>query len=76
MVMNSPTVIACCKAALNAYEDGGAGILQMGGQVTRFFYKSSESQEGQVSVETGSPISNQVERLDEQARMGTCNPQY
>jgi naphthoate synthase len=46
MVMNSPTAIACCKAALNADEDGGAGIMQMGGELTRLFYKSSESQEG------------------------------
>lgn len=46
MVMNSPTALACCKAALNADEDGGAGIMQMGGELTRLFYKSSESQEG------------------------------
>jgi naphthoate synthase len=46
MVMNSPTALACCKAALNADEDGGAGIQQMGGELTRLFYKSSESQEG------------------------------
>mmetsp|Transcript_74329 Transcript_74329/g.215413 ORF Transcript_74329/g.215413 Transcript_74329/m.215413 type:complete len:313 (-) Transcript_74329:52-990(-) len=46
MVMNSPTALACCKAALNADEDGGAGIMQMGGELTRLFYKSAESQEG------------------------------
>ena len=27
MIMNSPTAIACCKAALNADEDGSAGIV-------------------------------------------------
>ena len=46
MVMNSPTALACCKAALNADQDGAAGILQMGGELTRMFYKSAESQEG------------------------------
>jgi naphthoate synthase len=46
MVMNSPTAIACCKAALNADEDGGAGIAQMGGELTRLFYMNAESQEG------------------------------
>jgi naphthoate synthase len=46
MVMNSPTALACCKAALNADEDGAAGIQQMGGELTRLFYKSRESQEG------------------------------
>jgi naphthoate synthase len=46
IIMNSPTAIACCKAALNADEDGGAGIMQMGGELTRLFYMSQESQEG------------------------------
>ena len=46
IAMNSPTAIACCKAALNADEDGAAGIMQMGGELTRMFYMSKESQEG------------------------------
>lgn len=46
IIMNSPTAIACCKAALNADEDGAAGIMQMGGELTRMFYMSKESQEG------------------------------
>jgi naphthoate synthase len=46
IVMNSPTAIACCKAALNADQDGAAGIAQMGGELTRLFYMSAESQEG------------------------------
>jgi naphthoate synthase len=46
MVMNSPTAIACTKAALNADEDGAAGIAQLGGELTRLFYGSKESQEG------------------------------
>jgi naphthoate synthase len=46
IIMNSPTAIACCKAALNADEDSGAGGVQMGGELTRLFYMSNESQEG------------------------------
>jgi naphthoate synthase len=46
MVMNSGTAIACCKASLNAAQDGAAGIAQMGGELTRLFYLSKESQEG------------------------------
>ena len=46
IIMSSPTAIACCKAALNADEDGAAGIAQMGGELTRLFYMSRESQEG------------------------------
>ena len=46
IIMNSPTAIACCKAALNADQDGAAGIAQMGGELTRLFYLSKESQEG------------------------------
>jgi naphthoate synthase len=46
IMMNSPTAIACCKAALNADQDGAAGIAQMGGELTRLFYMNAESQEG------------------------------
>ena len=46
IVMNSPTAIACCKAALNAAQEGAAGMAQMGGELTRLFYMSAESQEG------------------------------
>lgn len=56
MIMNSPTAIACCKAALNADEDGAAGIAQMGGELTRLFYMSKESQEGrQAFLEKRAP---------------------
>lgn len=46
MIHNSPTAIACCKASLNAHQDGAAGIAQMGGELTRLFYMSKESAEG------------------------------
>jgi naphthoate synthase len=54
MVMNSPTAIACCKAALNATDE--QGIAQMGGELTRLFYQSRESQEGrQAFLERRAP---------------------
>lgn len=57
IIMNSPTAIACCKAALNADEDGGAGIMQMGGEMTRMFYMSKESQEGRDAfLERRAPV--------------------
>jgi naphthoate synthase len=46
IAMNSPTAIACTKAALNADEDGAAGIQLMGGQLTRLFYMTDEAKEG------------------------------
>ena len=56
MVMNSPTAIACCKAALNAAQDGAAGVAQLGGELTRLFYLSKESQEGrQAFLEKRAP---------------------
>lgn len=55
MVMNSPTAIACTKAALNADEDGAAGIAQLGGELTRLFYGSKESQEGRDAYLEGRP---------------------
>jgi 1,4-dihydroxy-2-naphthoyl-CoA synthase len=38
MIHNSLTAIACCKASLNAHQDGAAGIAQLGGELTRLFY--------------------------------------
>jgi naphthoate synthase len=56
MVMNSPTAISACKAACNAVNDGSAGIMQMGGQLTRLFYLSEESKEGrQAFLEKRAP---------------------
>lgn len=46
IIMNSPTAIACIKAALNADQDGNAGVALMGGHLTRLFYFSDESREG------------------------------
>jgi naphthoate synthase len=44
MVMNSPTAIACCKASIHATDE--RGLSQMGGELTRLFYQTKESQEG------------------------------
>jgi naphthoate synthase len=56
MVMNSPTALACTKAALNAGQDGAAGIAQLGGELTRLFYQSTEAQEGrQAFLEKRAP---------------------
>jgi naphthoate synthase len=44
IVMNSGTAIAACKAAINAVTEHG--IQQMGGEMTRLFYLTKESQEG------------------------------
>lgn len=51
--MNSPTAIACTKAALNADEDGQAGITLLGGHMTRLFYMSEEGKEGRAAYLEG-----------------------
>jgi len=47
--MNSPTAIACTKAALNADGDGQAGQALLGGHLTRLFYMSEEGKEGRAA---------------------------
>ncbi|CAM9478618.1 unnamed protein product, partial [Phaeothamnion confervicola] len=46
IIANSPTALACLKAALNADEDGQAGVMQLAGNATRLFYLSEEGKEG------------------------------
>jgi len=46
ILRNSPTAIRLCKNALNAAEDGQAGIQDMGGSATLLFYQSEEGNEG------------------------------
>jgi naphthoate synthase len=43
---HSPIAIACIKAAMNADEDGQAGLQVLAGHATRLFYMSQEGQEG------------------------------
>ena len=46
IAMNSPTAVACTKAALNADQDGAADIALLGGHLTRLFYMAEEGKEG------------------------------
>ncbi|PNH09997.1 1,4-Dihydroxy-2-naphthoyl-CoA synthase, peroxisomal [Tetrabaena socialis] len=45
MLRNSPTALRILKAALNAAEDGQAGIQELGGNATLLFYQSEEGNE-------------------------------
>lgn len=63
MIMNSPTALACIKAAINADQDGSAGIALMGGHLTRLFYMSEEGQEGREAyLEKRAPQFRQLPR--------------
>ncbi len=42
----SPMAIRCIKAAMNADEDGQAGLMELAGNATMLFYMSEEGQEG------------------------------
>lgn len=46
ILANSPMAIRCCKAAINADEDGQAGLMELAGHATSLFYLSEEGQEG------------------------------
>ena len=46
MVANSPTALRMTKAALNAIDDGAAGLQEMAGNATLLFYGSGEGGEG------------------------------
>jgi naphthoate synthase len=46
MASLSPTALAVAKAAINADQDGSAGISLLGGHITRLFYMSDEAKEG------------------------------
>mmetsp|Transcript_23697 Transcript_23697/g.69360 ORF Transcript_23697/g.69360 Transcript_23697/m.69360 type:complete len:298 (-) Transcript_23697:114-1007(-) len=46
ILQNSPTALACLKAALNSDEDGQAGVQMLAGMATRLFYLSDEGREG------------------------------
>jgi len=42
----SPTALRCIKAAMNADEDGQAGLMDLAGNATSLFYQTAEGQEG------------------------------
>lgn len=49
ILANSPTALRLLKSALNAAEDGAAGIQQLGGDATMLFYQSEEGNEGRAA---------------------------
>jgi naphthoate synthase len=46
ILANSPTAIRFIKAAMNADEDGQAGLMELAGNATGLFYQTEEGQEG------------------------------
>jgi naphthoate synthase len=64
ILKNSPTAIRLIKSALNAAEDGQAGIQQLGGDATMLFYQSEEGDEGRRAfVERRPPNFTRFNRL-------------
>eukprot|EP00271_Cylindrocystis_brebissonii_P015556 TRINITY_DN38480_c0_g1_i1.p1 TRINITY_DN38480_c0_g1~~TRINITY_DN38480_c0_g1_i1.p1 ORF type:complete len:346 (+),score=63.08 TRINITY_DN38480_c0_g1_i1:57-1094(+) len=55
ILRNSPTAIRMCKAALNAAEDGHAGLQELAGNATLLFYGSEEGNEGRTAYMEGRP---------------------
>ena len=64
MLRNSPTALRLIKSALNAAEDGQAGIQQLGGDATMLFYQSEEGNEGREAyLEKRPPNFSKFKRL-------------
>eukprot|EP00879_Flechtneria_rotunda_P022707 GHRR01023982.1.p1 GENE.GHRR01023982.1~~GHRR01023982.1.p1 ORF type:complete len:131 (+),score=24.56 GHRR01023982.1:60-452(+) len=64
ILRNSPTALRILKSALNAAEDGQAGIQQLGGDATMLFYQSAEGNEGRTAyVEKRPPDFSKFPRL-------------
>ena len=64
IVRNSPTAIRILKAAMNAAEDGQAGIQELGKNATLLFYQSQEGEEGrQAYLERRKPDFRRFPRL-------------
>jgi naphthoate synthase len=64
ILRNSPTAIRALKAAMNAAEDGHAGIQEMGHNLTLLFYNSEEGSEGrQAFLERRPPDFSRFPRL-------------
>lgn len=49
ILRNSPTAIRVLKSALNAVDDGHAGLQQLGGDATLLFYGTEEGDEGKTA---------------------------
>ncbi|GMH38631.1 hypothetical protein BSKO_06515 [Bryopsis sp. KO-2023] len=64
MVRNSPTALRILKAAMNAAEDGQAGIQELGHNATLLFYHSPEGNEGREAyLKKRRPDFSQFKRL-------------
>jgi naphthoate synthase len=64
ILRNSPTALRLLKSALNAAEDGQAGIQQLGGDATMLFYQSEEGNEGREAyLEKRPPNFSKFKRL-------------
>ncbi|KAK9821410.1 hypothetical protein WJX74_010602 [Apatococcus lobatus] len=64
ILRNSPTALRLLKSALNAAEDGHAGLQQLGGDATMLFYHSAEGNEGrQAYMEKRRPDFSKFKRL-------------
>ncbi|XWS69022.1 hypothetical protein CRYUN_Cryun04dG0143900 [Craigia yunnanensis] len=48
ILRNSPTAIRVLKSALNAVDDGHAGLQELGGSATLIFYHTQEGNEGKT----------------------------
>lgn len=55
IMRNSPTAIRALKAAMNAAEDGQAGIQELGHNLTMMFYQSEEGAEGREAFKERRP---------------------
>jgi naphthoate synthase len=53
MLRNSPMAIRLLKSALNAAEDGHAGLQELAGNATLLFYGSEEAIEGKTAYLEG-----------------------
>jgi naphthoate synthase len=64
ILANSPIALRCIKAAMNADEDGQAGLQELAGNATMLFYMSEEGQEGRNAFnEKRPPDFNKFPRL-------------
>lgn len=64
ILRNSPSAIRCLKAAMNAAEDGHAGIQELGHNLTMMFYNSEEGNSARQAYLNGrAPDFSQYPRL-------------
>lgn len=64
ILKNSPTALRVLKSALNATEDGQAGLQELGHNLTLMFYNSAEGAEGREAyLEKRAPDFSSFPRL-------------